>query len=36
MRQKEITDFCETLYTKGQLTEQVAPKGDLVRFMETL
>lgn len=36
MRQKEITDFCETLYVKGQLTEQVAPKGDLVRFMETL
>lgn len=36
MRQKEITDFCETLYTKGQLTQQVAPKGDLVRFMETL
>jgi hypothetical protein len=36
MRQKEITDFCETLYTRGQLTEQVAPKGDLVRFMETL
>jgi hypothetical protein len=36
MRQKEITDFCETLYVKGQLTEQVAPKNDLVRFMETL
>lgn len=36
MRQKEITDFCETLYTGGKLTEQVAPKADLVRFMETL
>jgi hypothetical protein len=36
MRQKEITDFCETLYSKGRLTEQVVPKGDLVRFMETL
>lgn len=36
MRQKEITDFCETLYVKGKLTEQISPKGDLVRFMETL
>lgn len=36
MRQKEITDFCENLYSQGKLTEQVAPRGDLVRFMETL
>lgn len=36
MRQKEITDFCEDLYDKGKLTEQVAPIADLVRFMETL
>lgn len=36
MRQKEISDFCEKLYDNGKLTEQVAPKSDLVRFMETL
>lgn len=36
MRQKEISDFCEGLYNGGKLTESVAPKGDLVRFMETL
>jgi len=36
MRQKEITDFCENLYEKGQLTEQVVPINDLSRFMETL
>ena len=36
MRQKEITDFCEGLYSDGKLTEQVAPISDLVRFMETL
>lgn len=36
MRQKEISDFCETLYEDGKLTEAVVPSGDLVRFMETL
>lgn len=36
IRQKEITDFCETLYVKGKLTEAIAPRRDLVRFMETL
>lgn len=36
MRQKEITDFCEGLYSDGKLTEQVAPISDMVRFMETL
>lgn len=36
MRQKEISDFCEGLYAGGKLTESVAPKTDLVRFMETL
>jgi hypothetical protein len=36
MRQKEISDFCEGLYSDGKLTQSVAPKGDLVRFMETL
>lgn len=36
MREKEISDFTETLYTQAKLTEQVVPKSDLVRFMETL
>jgi len=36
MRQKEITDFCEGLYSEGKLTEQVVPISDLSRFMETL
>jgi len=36
MRQKEISDFCETLYDDGKLTPQVVSSGDLVRFMETL
>lgn len=36
MREKEIGDFCETLYTEAKLTEQIVPKIDLVRFMETL
>jgi hypothetical protein len=36
MREKEIGDFCETLYTEAKLTEQIVPKTDLVRFMETL
>ena len=36
MREKEISDFCETLYEGGKLTQQIVPKTDLVRFMETL
>ena len=36
MREKEISDFCETLYGEGKLTQQVVAKTDLVRFMETL
>lgn len=36
MREKEISDFCETLYENGKLTQQIVPKTDLVRFMETL
>lgn len=36
MREKEISDFCETLYDNGKLTQQIVPKTDLVRFMETL
>jgi len=36
MRQKEITDFCEDLYSDGKLTEQIVPISDLSRFMETL
>jgi hypothetical protein len=36
MREKEISDFCETLYGDGKLTQQIVPKTDLVRFMETL
>lgn len=36
MRQKEITEFCESLYSEGKLTEKVAPIKDLVRFLETL
>jgi hypothetical protein len=36
MREKEISDFCETLYDGGKLTQQIVPKTDLVRFMETL
>jgi hypothetical protein len=36
MREKEISDFCETLYEEGKLTQQVVAKIDLVRFMETL
>ena len=36
MREKEISDFCETLYEGGKLTQQVVAKADLVRFMETL
>lgn len=36
MREKEIGDFAETLYEKAQLTEAIAPKADLIRFMETL
>lgn len=36
MREKEISDFCETLYDGGKLTQQIVAKTDLVRFMETL
>lgn len=36
MREKEISDFCETVYEGGKLTQQIVPKTDLVRFMETL
>jgi hypothetical protein len=36
MREKEISDFCETLYENGKLTQQVVAKADLMRFMETL
>ena len=36
MREKEISDFCETLYGEGKLTNQIVSKTDLVRFMETL
>ena len=36
MRQKEITDFCEGLYSDGKLTEQIVPLSDLSRFLETL
>lgn len=36
MREKEISDFCETLYDSGKLTQQIVSKTDLVRFMETL
>jgi hypothetical protein len=36
MREKEISDFCETLYDGGRLTQQIVAKTDLVRFMETL
>lgn len=36
MREKEISEFCETLYEGGKLTQQIVPKTDLVRFMETL
>lgn len=36
MREKEISDFCETLYEEGKLTQQIVAKPDLVRFMETL
>jgi hypothetical protein len=36
MREKEISDFCETLYDEGKLTQQIVSKTDLVRFMETL
>ena len=35
-REKEISSFAEGLFESGKLTEQVVPKGDLVRFMETL
>jgi len=36
MREKEISDFTETLYNEGKLTQQIVAKADLVRFMETL
>lgn len=36
IREKEISDFCEGVYGNGKLTEQIVPKSDLVRFMETL
>jgi len=36
MREKEISDFTETLYNEGKLTQQIVAKTDLVRFMETL
>jgi hypothetical protein len=36
MREKEISDFTETLYDQAKLTEQVVAKADLIRFMETL
>lgn len=36
MREKEISDFCEVLYSEGKLTQQIVAKTDLVRFMETL
>jgi len=35
-REKEISSFAEGLYEAGKLTEQIVPKSDLVRFMETL
>jgi hypothetical protein len=36
MREKEITDFAESVYDTGRLTAQIVPPSDLVRFMETL
>ena len=36
MREKEITDFAESVYNTGRLTAQIVPPSDLVRFMETL
>jgi len=36
MREKEITEFAESVYNTGRLTTQIVPPSDLVRFMETL
>jgi hypothetical protein len=36
VREKEISDFVETVFDSGKLVEGVVPKVDLVRFMETL
>lgn len=36
IREKEISDFVEGVYTSGKLVEGVVGKTDLVRFMETL
>lgn len=36
MREKELSDFAEVIYSEARLTEQIVPKTDLVRFMETL
>lgn len=35
-REKEISDFCESIYTNGKLIESVVPKKELVKFMSTL
>jgi hypothetical protein len=35
-REKEVSDFCETLYSTGKLTERIANKKDLSKFLVTL
>jgi hypothetical protein len=35
-REKEISDFCESMYAGGKLIESIVPKKELVKFMSTL
>lgn len=35
-REKEISDFCESIYANGKLIESVVSKKELVKFMSTL
>lgn len=35
-REKEVSDFCESLYAKGKLTEKIVNRKDLSKFLVTL
>lgn len=35
-REKEVSDFCEALYSQGKLTEKIVNRTDLSKFLVTL
>ena len=35
-REKEVSDFCESLYSQGKLTEKIVNRKDLSKFLVTL